>query len=158
MSDLLVYERRPQLAAWFARLAEGFRLREVRSLTQLRGAIRESVPCVLCVEVDRDELLEVADIVHYVKCCSGSPVAVLAMPTQEAQLSVLPLFEAGVDAIFESVLDHQRVAGLLRRAKKAADHTIDDSKPLRSEVWSRIPWKSHAIGSSHTNQKGNNKG
>lgn len=169
MTDLLVYEAIPLNAAEFARLAD-VRLREVRSLTQLRQAIEGAEnpsSLVVAIEVTQKSLVDVVTLVHSLQrrarkqsAGSGRP-AVIAMPDSTVQFGTHALYEVGTDLVFRSMLDRNMVASLIRAKNRA---NTSDNRPreltadnpgqelpqddLRAKVWSRMPWKRMATGGS----------
>lgn len=156
MSELLVYEREPKNAAVLARVS-GLALCEVRSLTQLMDAIETTQPCVLCIQVRLEELPRVLSVTHQVKRAAGRP-AVIGLPGANLRPYSLLLYEAGMDMLFWSMLDRDRASGLMRRMSRTVRPKRNLEEPLKSQVWSRLPWKRHATGGGSAPEKRNNGG
>ena len=138
--ELLVYERSPAYAALFAKLS-GLPLSEVRSLTQLRQALAVSEPRILCLQVLPAELLPVMDVIWRAKAAGAT---VIAMPERSLATQQLPLWEAGTDFLFWSMLDQARAERLLQRSSASDGPRRQRSLSWREEVWQRLPWKRSA--------------
>lgn len=164
MNELLIYERQPQHAQFIHRSIfqdfQGYRLREVRSLQQLRDALDDHQNdggeiCGLCIEARASEVANLAELTHDATRRNRS-MAVVAMPYQNLRsrekTSIretcttahrLWLQEAGVSLFFQSVRDCPTVAKLLLRALTRA-RTQPDQLTAKQSVWTRLPWSRFA--------------
>lgn len=153
MSLLLVYEQQPLNAALFARACDGLKLNEVRSLTQLTSALDQVQPAVACLQVELAELIEVASIVRQIKRDTQNRCLVIGMPVQPVRAYAVPLYAAGVDMLFWSMLHRDRAVRLIRRRVTLAATAVEKDESLRSGVWSRLPWKRHRTGGGSSSEK-----
>ena len=144
MGELLVYESKPLNAAIFGRLS-ALQLREVRSLLQLRQALAVGPNQFVAIEIQPDHVVAAIPMVRLAK---QTGAAVVAMPNSQVRSWDRAMYEAGADLIFRSMLDRERVAGLLRRVDCRRTAVADPDLPFRQLVWSRLPWKRHASAGS----------
>lgn len=159
---LVVYEKKPRNAALVAR-ATNCTLHEVRSVAQLRDALVALQPHFICFAASAEELIDLLQIVHdwkqSIRAKNGAPgkfgVAV-AMADLSTEAFHASLYEAGVDAIFGSIMDLNRVTSVIRRAQQHLSVGQGGHEPLKTKIWSRLPWKRHASGGGSKDEKGNN--
>ncbi len=145
MSKLLVYEKKPLNAALLAR-ATGLELSQVRSLKQLSEALVSSKPVCIALEVKMHELTSAIRTAREVKCQTGA--AVIAMPESAAMGQECLLYEAGVDLVFWSMRDRNRVQRLVRAKLAGVADPVGEESTLKTRLWDRLPWKRHATGGS----------
>ena len=144
--ELLVYESEPRNAAMLARLGD-VKLREVRSLMQLKRAMESQTADIVGVEVTQlENLPAVTNLVRAMKR-EARHLAVIAMPRRfDTDFAVNQwLYEAGADLIFASILDRKAARRLMQRAlmRRPTTTTVDEP-PFRSQVMARLPWKRSA--------------
>lgn len=146
MNVLLVYESEPRNAATLARLGE-VKLREVRSLMQLKRAMENQTAQIVAIEVtSAANLPAVANLIRTMKRKARN-LAVIAMPRDNelATSTHAWLYEAGADVIFESILDRQSARRLIQRAaSRRVDVDRESDVPFRQQVEHRLPWKRFA--------------
>lgn len=145
--DLLVYESEPRNAAVLARLGD-VKLREVRSLMQLKRAMESEPARIVGIEVTEPaNLPAVANLVRTMKQQSRH-LAVIAMPRNNTiGFEANPwLYEAGVDLIFASILHRAAATRLVHRvvSRPFARSMADAEQPFRGQVISQMPWKRFA--------------
>ena len=147
MNKLLVYEKTPLNASVLAR-ATGLELNQVRSLSQLSDALSTADRKIRCVgiEVAFDELASVLGLVQQVK--RDTDAVVIAMPTADVKGHECLLYEAGVDLVFCSMRDRDRVVRLMRAKLAGVVESEGGDSAIKSRIWSRLPWKRHATGGS----------
>lgn len=142
MTQLLVYESIPRNAALLGRIAD-VAIREVRSRTQLLQSLREYSPQVVAIELPaKEDLVATAELIRSLKTDSASLV-VIAMPKSTDIVTTRWLHEAGVDFVFRSMLDRDRVAALIRRvvSGNSPSGPSSSSHDFRRDIFSKLPWK-----------------
>lgn len=149
MTHLLVFEPIPRNAALLARLAD-VELQEVRSITQLKQAIRQSPPQIVAIEIEpvgqagsADDFAERISLIHWLKTICPQCV-VIAMPTMAVCHETCWLYESGVDLIFRSMLDRDLATKLMQRASQDALNGNLADLPLAQQIQASLPWKKHA--------------
>ena len=143
--SLVVYESVPRNAAIFARLAP-VKLTEVRSLMQLKRAIESEPATIVAVEITRPQNLPAAsNLIHWIKQ-EQPQTAVIAMPLMQIPRANAWLYEAGTDAVFESMLDRETARKLIRRAVHRDRQSAKPSQSgsFRDRVVTSMPWKRFA--------------
>lgn len=145
MSNLVVYESVPRNAATLARLAP-VKLVEVRSLMQLKRAVERDPATIIAMEITQPQNLPAAaNLIHWIKR-ERARTAVIAMPLVPFPPASAWLYESGVDAIFESMLDRDFVRKLMCRALARASRgsEVEESGSFRERVVASLPWQRFA--------------
>ncbi len=144
MTTLLAYESVPRNAAFLARLGD-VKLREVRSLMQLKQATEREAVEIVSIEITTPQNLPtVAQLIRSLKR-DRKCLAVIAMPIVEVPGQNSLLIQAGGDLIFETALDRDSARSLLRKvvAQRQDLQTPQNlgATSFRSRVFDSLPWK-----------------
>ena len=144
MTTLLAYESVPRNAALLARLGD-VKLREVRSLMQLKQATEQDVVEVVAIEVTAPQNLPtVSQLIRTLKrdrrCLAVIAMPIVGLPGQNSSL-----IQAGTDLVFETALDRDSVRRLLRKVVNRCQDLQTPQKlsspSFRSRLFDTLPWK-----------------
>lgn len=152
-AQLIVFETSPLHAQALAGVTS-LELREVRSLFQLRPAIRAAPTSVVAVELHEPNLVKVLETIIWAKT-EFSPT-VIGLTNDRSHPYALEIHESGVDFIFRSNLDLPQAGSLIRQHLGRLPPTVLEELPFRSQIWQRLPWKRHDTGGRSRAEKRNN--